>query len=244
YHCFPPKTPNIVIKGVSLMDSSMEYRTTWKPRTERIRVLSLDLDGTVIDRGFAEHFWMEFIPKLYAELRGIDLADAKRQVYSAYDEVGPGDVRWYMPEYWLNRFGIDADPRALILENTGWMRIYPDAEALLSQLNGEYTVIASTNSARIFAEVYQEALDIRFDFILSCVSDFGIARKNAEFYGRVAEALGVDPREILHVGDDPERDVEAALEAGLEAYLIDRKGCEGRGRHCVDDLRKVADILG
>ena len=222
----------------------MEYRATMESRTKRIRVLSLDLDGTVIDRGFAEHFWMEFIPRLYAELRGIDLEDAKRRVYSAYDEVGPGDVRWYMPEYWLNRFGIDADPRALILENVSWMRIYPDAEALLSRLNGEYPVIASTNSARIFAEVYQEALGIRFDAILSCVSDFGIARKNPEFYGKVVKTLGVDPGEVLHVGDDPERDVEAALGAGLEAYLIDRKGCEGRRRRCVDDLRKIAEIIG
>ncbi|MGC9177894.1 MAG: HAD family hydrolase [Conexivisphaera sp.] len=226
------------------MDTPMEYGAAREPRARRIRVLSLDLDGTVIDRGFAEHFWMEFIPKLYAELRGIDLADAKRQVYSAYDEVGPGDVRWYMPEYWLNRFGIGADPRALILENVAWMRIYPDAEALLGRLNSEYTVIASTNSARIFAEVYQEVLGIRFDATLSCVSDFGIARKNAEFYRRVAAAIGVDPREVLHVGDDPERDVEAAIGAGFEAYLIDRKGCEGRGQHCVDDLRKIADILG
>ena len=212
-------------------------------RLGKAKVLSLDLDGTVVDRAFAERFWMDFIPRLYAELKGLDAEEARRLVYAAYDEVGPGDIRWYLPEYWLERFGIRADPRALILENADWIRVYPDAEELLGRVNGRYTIVASTNSARIFAEIYQEVLGIKFDAILSCVSDFGIPRKNAEFYRKVADALGVDPGEILHVGDDPERDVRAPLEAGLEAYLIDRGGCRRFPERCVDDMRKVEDLL-
>ncbi|MFP3283728.1 MAG: HAD family hydrolase [Nitrososphaeria archaeon] len=209
-----------------------------------IRVLSVDLDGTVVDRGFAERFWMEFMPGLYARAKGIPLEEAMRIVHGAYNEVGPRDLRWYLPEYWLNRFGIDADPRSLILENAGWIRLYPDAKALLRGLGDGYRVVAATNSARVFAEVYEEVTGIRFSAILSCVSDFGIPRKNAKFYRRAAAVLEVEPGEILHVGDDPERDLRAALDAGVNAYLVDRNGCGGRARgRCVEDLRRILEIL-
>jgi putative hydrolase of the HAD superfamily len=212
------------------------------PRARRRRVLSVDLDGTVIDREFAEHFWMEFMPKLYAESKGVPLEEARRTVYAAYDEVGPLDLRWYLPEYWLDRFGIRANPRELILENAGWLRVYPDAAELLRGLDDGYVVVASTNSAKIFAEVYQEVLGLRFSAVLSCVSDFGMARKSARFYRMVAERLGVEPGDILHVGDDPERDLLEALEAGVDAYLVDRRSCGGRER-CVEDLRLIRELL-
>jgi putative hydrolase of the HAD superfamily len=208
-----------------------------------IRVLSVDLDGTIIDERFAEHFWMEFMPELYAERKGVPLEEAQRVVRTAYDEVGPMDLRWYMPDYWLRRFGIDADPRALILENAGWIRMYPDAEELLRGLGDGVLLVASTNSARIFAEVYEEVLGIRFHAIMSCVSDFGVPRKYADFYREAARRLGVAPGEIVHVGNDPVWDLEMPLSAGVDAYLLDRRGCGGRGARCVDDLRKVAELL-
>ncbi len=209
----------------------------------RIKVLSLDLDGTIVDRGFAEFFWMELVPRLYAESKGVDLERAREEVYSAYDEVGPSDLRWYFPEYWFSRFGIKADPLRLIEENADRLRMYPDAEELLSKVGGRYMVVASTNSARIFAEAYQRILGIRFDAIISSVSDFGIPRKNAEFYRRAAAALRVDPGEVLHVGDDPERDLKAALEAGVDAYLVGRGGCSPGLERCVRDLREIARML-
>jgi FMN phosphatase YigB (HAD superfamily) len=35
-----------------------------------------------------------------------------------------------------------------------------------------------------------------------------------------AEKLGIEPMRILHVGDDPERDVWGAKQAGMKALLL------------------------
>lgn len=50
----------------------------------------------------------------------------------------------------------------------------------------------------------------------------GFAKGHPRFYARIAELLGVDPGEILCVGDDPICDVQLPREAGWQAVLLKR----------------------
>ncbi|MFJ2298495.1 HAD family hydrolase [Oerskovia paurometabola] len=52
----------------------------------------------------------------------------------------------------------------------------------------------------------------------------GVAKPDPQSYLLVCAALGVDPRDVLHVGDRYDLDVVAARAAGLRAVHLDRTG--------------------
>ena len=54
-----------------------------------IRVLSFDLEGTLVDDKFSRLVWEEGLPALYAEEKGISLESALKRVMGEYDEIVP-----------------------------------------------------------------------------------------------------------------------------------------------------------
>ncbi|MEM0083743.1 MAG: hypothetical protein QW102_04395, partial [Candidatus Nezhaarchaeales archaeon] len=70
-------------------------------RVKDIKVISLDVTGTLVSEKFVDSFWLELIPKLFAERHDISIDEAKRVVYLSYDRIGRNDIRWYIPSYWF-----------------------------------------------------------------------------------------------------------------------------------------------
>jgi len=79
-----------------------------------LRAISFDMDGTLVKPHFSEEFWNETIPELYAESKKMAYEEAKEYVLRAYDSVGDLDMRWYLPSYWLERFGLRTDAKELM----------------------------------------------------------------------------------------------------------------------------------
>ena len=42
-----------------------------------IKTVLLDMDGTLLDLNFDNHFWQEFVPLRFAELHGLTLEESK-----------------------------------------------------------------------------------------------------------------------------------------------------------------------
>jgi FMN phosphatase YigB (HAD superfamily) len=53
----------------------------------------------------------------------------------------------------------------------------------------------------------------------------GFAKPDRRLYARALEATGVQPHEVVYVGDSIHLDIVPALSLGLRAVLIDRTGC-------------------
>lgn len=43
----------------------------------KINTVLLDMDGTLLDLNFDNHFWLEFVPQRYAQKNQLSLAAAK-----------------------------------------------------------------------------------------------------------------------------------------------------------------------
>ncbi len=54
-------------------------------------------------------------------------------------------------------------------------------------------------------------------------SELGADKPNPLIFQRALKLSGFSPNEVLHVGDDPQRDWAAAANAGLEVFKLDRK---------------------
>ena len=66
---------------------------------EDIDTVLLDMDGTLLDLHFDNHFWLEYVPQRYAEQHGISLDAAKQELMQRYRQV-EGTLDWYCVDYW------------------------------------------------------------------------------------------------------------------------------------------------
>ena len=66
----------------------------------------LDLDGTLLDLHFDNHFWTEFIPQRYASERQIGLEEARDTLFSRMRSLR-GKLAWYCVDFWTRETGLD-----------------------------------------------------------------------------------------------------------------------------------------
>lgn len=215
----------------------------------RIRVLSFDMEGTLVDPYFSHLVWEVDIPRLYAEQRGLGLEEAREHVFRGYREVGEERVEWYDIGYWFRRLGLGGDWRGLLESRRGVCRLYPEVRRVLERLRERYTLIVTSNTIREFLEVQLLDLKPLFTRVFSAPSDFGEVKKSPEVYMRVCRELDVEPEAVAHVGDHPRFDYEVPRMVGIRAYHLDRE-YKSSGEHVVHNLEdfekriKMLESLG
>jgi putative hydrolase of the HAD superfamily len=207
-----------------------------------IRVISLDMDGTLVNSRFVDKVWMEGIPMLYAEKTGLDFPLARSYVIGEYMKVGSDHLEWYDLLYWIDKFGLKVGKVELLQMYEDEIEIYPEVQEVLDHLSLSYDLVVTSNAAREFIDFELDGLSDYFREIFSATSDFREVKKSPLIYGTVCANMGVKPYEVLHIGDHYSYDYEAPLEAGLDALFLDRKG-ERSGREVVGDLREAMVLI-
>ena len=71
-----------------------------------IDTVLLDMDGTLLDLHFDNHFWLHHVPRRYAESRGLSLAVATEELMQRYRSV-EGTLDWYCVDHWSRELGIN-----------------------------------------------------------------------------------------------------------------------------------------
>lgn len=105
---------------------------------------------------------------------------------------------------------------------TGVWALYPDVLAVLEKLQPRFQLaIISNFDGRL--RFVLEHLGVRkyFEHIFLS-SELGADKPDPEIFRRALVLTRLEPGEMLHVGDDPERDWRAASEAGLRTYKLER----------------------
>ena len=104
----------------------------------------------------------------------------------------------------------------------GVWELYPEVEQVLQELapNFELAVVSNFDGRlRLILEHLAVSKFFRHIFISS---ELGADKPDPFIYRRALELSGLHAREVLHVGDDPERDWAAAAAAGLRVFQLKR----------------------
>ena len=130
---------------------------------------------------------------------------------------------------------------------------FPDALGILDALRGTGLILGVISNG---LTVKQAEKLIRLDLhrflspgALFISEEIGVAKPHPKIFLLACESVGVDPAEALYVGDNPEKDVDPAHEAGLMTCLRRGKGKHGRSRgrqkadFVVEDLRDLLPRL-
>jgi len=122
--------------------------------------------------------------------------------------------------------------------------LFPDVPAALKRLSARFPIAALTNGN---ADLSRIGLVDHFRFQLGA-REHGTAKPDAGIFHAACARLGLSPRDVLHVGDDPELDVLGARRAGLRTAWINRNDATWAYPHdlpdlVVRDLSELADWL-
>ena len=209
-----------------------------------IKIISFDLDGTLVKSSFADKVWLEGVPRLYARRHNLSLDQAKTYTYEEYQKIGEEKKEWYDIEWWFSRFHLKDSWQQLLQDYKSHIELFPDAMETILLLQESYTLIIVSNAKREFIDIQLEETRLRphFTRVFSSLSDFNQVKKGPEVYERVCQQLHCQPYELLHVGDHKEFDYRSPRTSGIEALYLDRKQQEN-GERIIHSLSEVEGIL-
>jgi len=209
-----------------------------------LKIISFDMDGTLVDPGFTDWVWSHGIPTLYAEKVGVPFEEAKAFVVNEYMKVGEGAVEWYDIKYWFRLFQLDEGWKVLMKRYADKINIYPDIRHILKRLKDDFLLVLTSNAGREFIEMEMETTGLGryFDRIFSATSDFSEVKKIKGFYQRICQILGTRPQEIVHVGDHYEFDYVVPRSLGIQAFYLNRSGAQ-EGEFILSNLRDLEKRL-
>ncbi len=209
-----------------------------------IKVISFDLDGTLVTDEFSQLVWHQGIPELYAEKYEYGLDEAKELVFHEYSKIGDKAIEWYDINYWLNFFDLDNSWETLFKKFTHCINPYPEVDEVLTLLSQSFKLIITSNAAREFLDTEVEVTNISSYFyrIFSATSDFKEVKKTERFYLKICSLLQVNQDQIIHVGDHFEFDYIIPQKTGITSFYLDRKK-EKKGVNVVRDLAEFAEKM-
>ena len=182
---------------------------------DHIDTVLLDMDGTLLDLHFDNHFWLVHVPARYADRNDMPFEDACARLHPHMREI-KGTLDWYDIHYW-SRY-TEMDILALKQEVVDRVRPRPGAVSFLEAIQNKHTVLATNahiDTVRFkFARV---PLEDYFDQI--CTShELGAPKESADYWLALQTETGYDPARTLFI-DDNEAVLDAANDSGIAHIL-------------------------
>ncbi len=209
-----------------------------------IKVISFDLDGTLVTMDYVDAVWLEEIPRLYAKKYGYKFEEAKKIVEKEYLKVGPEALEWYDINYWIRKFELNVSWKEILSRCIDKLKLYPEVRKVLDRLKKNYELILISNAANEFIEIELNVLNLEkyFSHIFSAVSNFNKTKKDEEIYKKICQDIKIEKDKMVHVGDNYEFDYLAAKKAGIKAFYLDRKE-NMDGNFVVKDLEEFEERI-
>ena len=142
----------------------------------------------------------------------------------------------------LHRLGVDADAAPyveLFFELTTKVELYPEVPGVLAALGGRRAAIVS-NADHEHLAAWTFTVPVEFVLVSE---DVGAYKPDRRVFQRALERLGLEPHEVLHVGDSDVDDVRGARMAGLRVAWVNRAGRRRRPGVPPPDF-EITDLTG
>ena len=182
-----------------------------------IDTVLLDMDGTLLDLHYDNHFWLTHLPQRYADLKRVDLERAGRQLRNHINAI-EGTLNWYCLDYWSQSLGLNIPE--LKKETKHKIKERPYAREFLSELkNSNKRVYLVTNSHPAGIEIKLEHTRIGefFDGIVSS-HQYRQPKEDIGFWQQLHEQIHFDTERTLFI-DDNLSVLNTAMDFGIQYIL-------------------------
>lgn len=165
-----------------------------------IDTILLDMDGTLLDLHFDLHFWMEYLPLVYANKHNLSHQQSKDKIYPIL-RAEEGKLHWYCLDYWQKVFELDI---IKLKEDVAHLiQIHPFVLEFLTQAkrhNKGIYLITNAHRKTLKLKMRVTNLEHYFDGIISS-HDYQVAKETQEFWHKLADQLTFDKSKSIFFDD-------------------------------------------
>lgn len=104
----------------------------------------------------------------------------------------------------------------------GVWELYPEVPGVLEQLRPRFELAVISNFDGRLRLILQHLGISKYFSYAFISSELGADKPDPEIFRRALKVINLKPDEVLHAGDDPERDWQAAKTAGLSVFRLNR----------------------
>ncbi|WP_068544318.1 GMP/IMP nucleotidase [Thalassotalea crassostreae] len=205
----------------------------------KIETVLLDMDGTILDLHFDNHFWLEHLPKRYAETAEISLEQAQQYLSSRYQQV-EGTISWYCLDYWAEQ--INMPIVELKQEVQHLIQLRADAHDFLQALKAagkDIILVTNAHPDSLSLKIERTELDKYFDQLISC-HQFGVTKESQLLWQRLQQHLNFDPDKTIFV-DDSINILDSAKQFGIKHLLAIANPDSKQPHRQIDEYPYIAD---
>jgi len=205
-----------------------------------IDTVLLDMDGTLLDLNFDNHFWREHVPLRYAEKYHLDIASAKQELFPKFRNA-EGSIDWYCVDYWSEQLGLDIV--MLKQEVDHLIAVHPHVVEFLDRLKvlGKHrALVTNAHHKSLMLKLERTALHHHLDDII-CSHEFGVPKEDTSFWGKLQAKLPFDKQRTLLV-DDSLPVLRSAHAYGISGLLAVSKPDSKSPPRQVDEFQAIYDF--
>lgn len=167
---------------------------------EKIDTVLLDMDGTLLDLHFDNHFWLDYLPQCYAEKNGLSRAAADAYLQPLFASYS-GQLNWYCVEFWSKT--LDLPIKQMKRDTAHLIALRANADDFLAALKqaGKHTVLV-TNAHRdsLHIKLEKVRLEPLLDIIVSS-HDYGYPKEDQRFWISLSQQIDYQPARSLFIDD-------------------------------------------
>ncbi|MGD8957194.1 MAG: GMP/IMP nucleotidase [Chromatiaceae bacterium] len=206
----------------------------------QIDIVLLDMDGTLLDLHFDNHFWLEHVPRRFAETHGLSEGEARAALLARYQDI-QGTLNWYCVDHWSRELELDI---ALLKEEVDHLiRVHPHVTEFLDLLGDagkRRVLVTNAHQKSLELKMRRTRLRDRLDHVV-CAHDLGAPKEDQAFWHRLQQQVPFDPRRTLFV-DDSLAVLRSAQRYGIEGLLAIRLPDRQQAAREIDEFAAVEDF--
>ncbi|WP_374086539.1 GMP/IMP nucleotidase [Methylomicrobium lacus] len=206
----------------------------------KIDTVLLDMDGTLLDLNFDNHFWKEFVPLNYARKHGLALDQAKDELVPLFKRM-EGRLEWYCLDYWSEALALDIV--GLKAEIAGLISVLPHVVEFLEAVRRsprKVLLVTNAHPGSLGLKMEKTCLHPFFDEIISSHAA-GKPKEHAEFWHWLHRRQPFDKSRTLLI-DDSLAVLNSARAFGIQHLLSVSRPDSAQPKKVIIDYPAIEDF--